>query len=139
MRKKIMIKLMLATILSIGLLFSQSEQRFASEQIFDIAGQMKVWSKALMTGEMQGIVLSESQLVDTQKNIDQAKAEIILLVGGEIQIVETIAEVVVKAVFDPIVLEGIQYFLDHPDTRFYKGNRPNSINRMQKMKDAIQQ
>ena len=133
-----MVKLMMATILSIGLLFSQSDQRFASEQIFDIAGQMKVWTKALKTGEMQGIVLSEAQLVDTQTNIDQAKAEIILLCGGEIQIVETIAEVIVKAVFDPVVLEGLQYFKDNASTRFYKANRSNSINRVQKMIDAIQ-
>ena len=131
--------ILVTILLSVGL-FSQSpsEQRFASEQIFDIAGQMKVWSKALMTGEMQGIKLSESQLIDTQKNIDQAKADIMLLIGGEIQIVETIAEVVVKAVFDPVVLEGLQYFKDNASTRFYKANRSNSINRVQKMIDAIQ-
>ena len=124
-------KLTLILILFTGLLFCQSasEKRIVSEEIFDISSKMKVLSQALLEGEIQGVKLSDVQMVDIQDQYNQAISEIVLLTGGE---------VVAKDELNPIVFEGLQYFRDNANTRFYKANRPNSVNRMQEMIDVVQ-
>ena len=123
----------MATILSIGLLFSQSpsELRAIDEKGFDIFGEMKDQSQMLKTGMARGgIVLSQEQLLEVVQARNYNAQRILALLGEGIQIVE------VSTKIEPQVFVLLESLLstDEGVVFYYKYKAKNE----QRVKDAIQ-
>ena len=128
-----MMKLLWVTILLPILLFSQSpsELRAIHEKGFDICGEMKDQSQMLKTGMARGgIALSQEQLLEVVQARNYNAQRILNLLGGEIQIVETVAQVEAQ-VF--VLLESLLR-TDEGVVFYYKYRAKNE----QRVKDAMQ-